>query len=205
MGGTLVSCCYMIAATAALFLVWRKRPLSLLPKHFGKGYLLATALAAAFLVSTPFITRNTGAGALLSLFYGAVVTVAFEELLFRGWAWKELETLRGGFFPWLGSSLLFGLWHLGYTDTVLWRASLFFPGSDVVNILFWKVVTGLCLGVLFGLLRWKYKNAYAPALLHLAVNAFGSYIARKKRPSPQGRALSYSIEPHSVAEESVMS
>lgn len=71
-------------------------------------------------------------------------------------------------------------------------------------LLFWKVVTGLCLGVLFGLLRWKYKNAYAPALLHLAVNAFGSYIARKKRPSPQGRALSYSIEPHSVAEESVM-
>ena len=57
---------------------------------------------------------------------------------------------------------------------MLWRASLFFPGSDVVNILFWKVVTGLCLGVLFGLLRWKYKNAYAPALLHLAVNAFGS-------------------------------
>lgn len=44
----------------------------------------------------------------------------------------------------------------------------------MVNILFWKVVTGLCLGVLFGLLRWKYKNAYAPALLHLAVNAFGS-------------------------------
>ena len=52
--------------------------------------------------------------------------------------------------------------------------SLFFPGADVANILFWKVVTGLALGVVFGLLRWRYKNAYAPFLLHLVINTFGS-------------------------------
>ena len=63
---------------------------------------------------------------------------------------------------------------MGYADTVLWRSPLFFPGSDTASILFWKAVTGLLLGLAFGLLRWKCKNACAPALLHLAVNTFGS-------------------------------
>lgn len=173
---TVCSCIYMAAMTALLLAWWKHRGehLALLPRRFGKSYVIATMLAAAFLVSTPLITRNTSPQALLSLAYHAVITVAFEELVFRGWVWKELSSIDNGTFPWLGSSILFGLWHLGYADTVLWRSSLFFPDSDILTILFWKVATGLILGLAFGLLRWKCKNAYAPALAHLVINAFGS-------------------------------
>ena len=148
-----------------VFCVWVKEKgvsLSLFPEHFHKGYGIASGLAGAFFIVTPLITQNTSPQALLSLVYGAILTVALEELLFRGWVWKQLELLHTGPFPWLVSSVLFGIWHLGYADTVLWRTSLFFPGADVANILFWKVVTGLVLGVVFGLLRWRWKNVYAP-------------------------------------------
>ncbi|MGI6254992.1 MAG: CPBP family intramembrane glutamic endopeptidase [Acutalibacter sp.] len=170
------SCVYMAAMTVFLLGWWRHQGefLSLLPRRFGKGYLAAAILAGAFLVSTPLITRNTSFQALLSLVYGAVVTVTFEEVLFRGWVWQKLCSLGKGALPWLGSSVLFGLWHLGYADTVLWRTSLFSPSADVVTILFWKVVTGLLLGLGFGLLRWKLGNVFAPGLAHLVINAFGS-------------------------------
>ena len=148
--------------------------LSLFPEHFHKGYGIASGLAGAFFIATPLITQNTSPQALLSLVYGAILTVALEELLFRGWVWKQLELLHTGPFPWLVSSVLFGIWHLGYADTVLWRTSLFFPGADVANILFCKVVTWLALGVVFGLLRWRCKNVYAPFLLHPVINTFGS-------------------------------
>lgn len=111
---------------------------------------------------------------LASLFYGAVVTVVFEEVLFRGWVWQKLASLGKDPVPWLGSSLLFGLWHLGYADTVLWRSSLFFPQADLGEILFWKVVTGLVLGLVFGLVRRRCGSVYGSALVHLAINTFGS-------------------------------
>ena len=173
---TLCSAGWMLGALC-VFCVWVKEKgvsLSLFPEHFHKGYGIASGLAGAFFIATPLITQNTSPQALLSLVYGAILTVALEELLFRGWVWKQLELLHAGPFPWLVSSVLFGIWHLGYADTVLWRTSLFFPGADVANILFWKVVTGLALGVVFGLLRWRCKNAYAPFLLHLVINTFGS-------------------------------
>ena len=173
---TLCSAGWMLGALC-VFCVWVKEKgvsLSLFSEHFHKGYGIASDLAGAFFIATPLITQYTSPQALLSLVYGAILTVALEELLFRGWVWKQLELLHTGPFPWLVSSVLFGIWHLGYADTVLWRTSLFFPGADVANILFWKVVTGLALGVVFGLLRWRCKNAYAPFLLHLVINTFGS-------------------------------
>ncbi len=107
-----------------VFCVWVKEKgvsLSLFPEHFHKGYGISSGLAGAFFIATPLITQNTSPQALLSLVYGAILTVALEELLFRGWVWKQLELLHTGPFPWLVSSVLFGIWHLGYADTVLWR------------------------------------------------------------------------------------
>lgn len=173
---TLVSCLYMAVMSAAMLAWWKHKDKTwnLFPEKFNWKYILSTALAAVFLISTPLITQNLSPQALLSLMYGAVITVIFEEVVFRGWVWRKLEILRGKPAAYLLSSLLFGLWHLGYADTVLWRTSLFFPQSDVVSILFWKVVTGLTLGLVFGFLRYKCGNVYASMLAHGVINAFGS-------------------------------
>lgn len=82
-----------------VFCVWVKEKgvsLSLFPEHFHKGYGIASGLAGAFFIVTPLITQNTSPQALLSLVYGAILTVALEELLFRGWVWKQLELLHTG-------------------------------------------------------------------------------------------------------------
>lgn len=173
---TLVSCLYM-AVMSAVMLVWWKhkdKQWKLFPEQFNWKYMLSTVLAAAFLISTPLITQNLSPQALLSLTYGAVITVVFEEVVFRGWVWRKLEILHSNRVAYIFSSLLFGLWHLGYADTVLWRTALFFPQSDVASILFWKVVTGLALGLVFGFLRYKCGNVYASMLAHGVINAFGS-------------------------------
>lgn len=173
---TLVSCLYM-AVMSAVMLVWWKhkdKQWKLFPEQFNWKYMLSTVLAAAFLISTPLITQNLSPQALLSLTYGAVITVVFEEVVFRGWVWRKLEILHSNRAAYIFSSLLFGLWHLGYADTVLWRTALFFPQSDVASILFWKVVTGLALGLVFGFLRYKCGNVYASMLAHGVINAFGS-------------------------------
>lgn len=71
------------------------------------------------------------------------------------------------------STLLFGIWHLGYVDTVLWRTSLFFPDANLVQIMFWKVMTGLAIGALLGLFRWKSENVYSAMLVHMFINTLG--------------------------------
>ena len=145
--------------------------LSLFPEHFHKGYGIASGLAGAFFIATPLTTQNTSPQALLSLVYGAILIVALEELLFRGWVWKQLELLHTGPFPWLVSSVLFGIWHLGYADTVLWRPHCSFPGQMWQTSFFGKWSQGwrwvLCSGCCGGA-----ANAYAPFLLHLVIEYF---------------------------------
>ena len=51
----------------------------------------------------------------------------FEETLFRGWGWGQLEKVasfrRSRIVNWLIISLLFGLWHFGYLDIYLLKVA----------------------------------------------------------------------------------
>lgn len=78
----------------------------------------------------------------------ALVTVIFEEVIFRGFVYEN--TCKNEKYKYIVSSILFGIWHLGYIDTVLYRTSIFNPNADILKIMFWKVITGMILGFKFG-------------------------------------------------------
>ena len=81
---TLCSAGWMLGALC-VFCVWVKEKgvsLSLFPEHFHKGYGIASGLAGAFFIATPLITQNTSPQALLSLVYGAILTVALKNCSF---------------------------------------------------------------------------------------------------------------------------
>ena len=82
--------------------------------------------------------------------------------------------MKNDFIAYISSTILFGVWHLGYLDTVIWRTSLFTPDADIVNILFWKVVTGMAIGAILGFFRYRNKNIYSSVLVHTFINTFGT-------------------------------
>nr|WP_314459706.1 CPBP family intramembrane glutamic endopeptidase [uncultured Clostridium sp.] len=143
--------------------------LSVFPAHFGAGYLVFTIVYAALLISTPILTRSTNFVAIILLIYSTVITPAFEELIFRGFVWNELNTqIKKEWITYLLSTLLFAVWHLGYIDTISFRVE-----SGLATVMIWKVITGLCFGIVLGALRFKTKNIYSTILLHGILNVFG--------------------------------
>lgn len=106
-----------------------------------------------------------------------LATVIPEEVAFRGVLWGLLERAGGVTLAVVGSSLLFGFWHVlpalqvTRTSTVLaggHRA----PARRVLVVI--AVVVGTTLaGVVLAELRRRSGSLLAPSLLHLATNAGG--------------------------------
>ena len=122
----------MLAETGLLAAAARreKGAWTVFPAAFTRKYQLGTAAVLGFFLVTLGVTGVDTPARLLSLVYNAVVTVVFEELLFRGFFYRVLSREKNEKAALFLSALLFGLWHLGYADTVLWRAALFFPGRQ---------------------------------------------------------------------------
>jgi membrane protease YdiL (CAAX protease family) len=86
-----------------------------------------------------------------------------EELIFRGVLWSIFERLprsRWGI-ALAGTSLLFGVEHLGYWA----QAGLPLPVDAFLHALS-MVAAGLC----FGALRWKSRSLAVPAMIHMLAN-----------------------------------
>jgi uncharacterized protein len=107
-----------------------------------------------------------------------VGTVLLEEVAFRGVLWGLLRSARGTAVATIGSSVLFGLWHvlpsLGLAsdnaaigDTVGRGRS-----AELISVLGTVLFTGLS-GVVFCELRRRSGSLLAPAGLHWATNAVG--------------------------------
>ncbi|WP_368488841.1 CPBP family glutamic-type intramembrane protease [Clostridium sp. BJN0013] len=45
--------------------------------------------------------------------------------------------------------------------------------SGLPFVMFMKVITGLCFGIIIGFIRYKLKNCYATILIHSFMNIFG--------------------------------
>lgn len=166
---------YMLAASGIMLCLAKRRQwrLELLPLRFGKGYWLATIGTAAFLAVTPLITKSWSVYGLLSLFGGAVAVPFFEEIVFRGWMWR-LFSPGGDRAAYLISTLLFGLWHMGYADVVLWHIAQTGGDFNFLKMAVWKVSFGLAFGTIFGWVRRRKGNVYSSMLLHCVLNTFGS-------------------------------
>lgn len=172
----IVSMVYMIIVICISIIILRKKNINLnfFPKKFNMKYKLFTIFALLFFIVTPIITKNYELYNILSLVYNAIITVIFEELIFRGLIFKEISSMKNDLIAYIVSTILFGIWHLGYIDTIIWRTSLFSPDANIANIMFWKVITGIIIGVILGFFRYKNKNVYSSMLVHTFINTFGS-------------------------------
>lgn len=158
----------MLILTGILFGLSKKAKtrLSVFPKRFTWPYIGATVLFAVLLIASP---ANGGMESVFLLAYSCIVTPVFEELLFRGCIWDQLSGIFGGkWATYLTTTILFGLWHLAYIDSIAFRLE-----DGLLSVMVWKVVTGLCFGIVLGAVRMKTKNCYAAMLLHGAMNLFG--------------------------------
>ena len=118
----------------------KKININIFPEKFNIKYKVFTIIVSLFFIITPIVTTNYQLYNILSLIYNAIITVIFEEFIFRGYIFKEISLMKNDLITYIVSTLLFGIWHFGYIDTIIWRTSLFYTNSDIVNIMFWKVL-----------------------------------------------------------------
>ncbi len=108
---------------------------------------------------------------LLSFIFGLIVP-AFEELLFRGYLWNNMQNSlkckNSGLITWTTITILFGLWHVGYLDVFLIHPKEF----AVMPLLVGKIEVGLILGAIVGIIRLKTNKVYGSFLFHGFWNIF---------------------------------
>ena len=100
-------------------------------------------------------------------------TALFEEVLFRGVlfaAWARVGRTSAAV---LGSSLVFGLWHVPPTIVALeLNGVAVASAAGVLGVAGGVVVTAVA-GLLFAWLRWASGSLLAPVLAHTATNVAG--------------------------------
>ena len=160
----------MLILTGILFGLSKKKRtrLSVFPERFTWPYIWATVLFTVLLIASPSNYRG-GMESVFLLAYSCIVTPIFEEVLFRGYIWNKLNGIwENKWATYLTTSILFGLWHLAYIDSIAFRVE-----DGLLSVMVWKVVTGLCFGIVLGAVRIKTKNCYTAILLHGVMNLFG--------------------------------
>jgi len=108
---------------------------------------------------------------IISLIFGIVIP-AFEELLFRGYLWNNvqnsLKTKNSSIITWIIITLSFGLWHIGYMDVFLIHPKEF----TLMPLIISKIMIGLLLGTIVGYIRLKTGKVYGSFLFHGFWNVF---------------------------------
>lgn len=147
----------------AIFSWKRNIILSFFPEKFSRNYWIGTLFAVCFLIATPSNYIEGVRGPILTL-YASIVTPLYEELLFRGYVWNQLESIyeRHNKIIWI-NVMLFSIWHLGYIMPALitgeWMALS-------------KLGIGLAYGIIMCFVRFHTRNCYSTFLLHGVLNAF---------------------------------
>ncbi|WP_394700499.1 CPBP family intramembrane glutamic endopeptidase [Thiomicrorhabdus sp.] len=102
----------------------------------------------------------------LSVFSVIILLPLAEELIFRGVMWSFIERsstkYRWEMLPLLGTSLLFGLAHLGY-----WIQSHWLLPPDA----FLHSLSMVAAGLFFGVIRWTSGTLFAPIVIHMTANS----------------------------------
>lgn len=160
----------MIVLTAIIIIACKKLHVDLFifPSKFTVLYVCISIVALCLLIGTP--SNYTGSfRPIFLLFYSSIVTPVFEELIFRGFAWTKLNQIFSREWKtYIVSTILFALWHFGYISSIAFRIQ-----DNLLDAMLWKVITGLCFGVVLGAVRLKTKNCYSTMLLHGILNIFG--------------------------------
>ena len=160
----------MIILTSIILRLSRKAEinLSIFPDKFTVSYISVSIISVVLFIASPSNYKD-GIEPILLLVYSSIVTPIFEELIFRGYIWNELNQIfTSEWKTYIITTILFALWHLGYISSIAFRVEY-----DLLNVMIWKVITGLCFGIVLGAVRLKTKNCYSTMLLHGVMNLFG--------------------------------
>ena len=160
----------MIILTSIILRLSRKAEinLSIFPDKFTVSYISVSIISVVLFIASPSNYKG-GIEPILLLVYSSIVTPVFEELIFRGYIWNELNQIfTSEWKTYIITTILFALWHLGYISSIAFRVE-----DDLLNVMIWKVITGLCFGIVLGAVRLKTRNCYSTMLLHGVMNIFG--------------------------------
>ena len=160
----------MIILTSIILRLSRKAEinLSIFPDKFTVSYIIVSIISVVLFIASPSNYKG-GIESILLLVYSSIVTPIFEELIFRGYIWNELNQIfTSEWKTYIITTILFALWHLGYISSIAFRVE-----DDLLNVMIWKVITGLCFGIVLGAVRLKTKNCYSTMILHGVMNLFG--------------------------------
>lgn len=160
----------MIILTSIILRLSRKAEinLSIFPDKFTVSYISVSIISVVLFIASPSNYKG-GIEPILLLVYSSIVTPIFEELIFRGYIWNELNQIfTSEWKTYIVTTILFALWHLGYISSIAFRVE-----DDLLNVMIWKVITGLCFGIVLGAVRLKTKNCYSTMILHGVMNLFG--------------------------------
>ena len=160
----------MIILTSIILRLSRKAEinLSIFPDKFTVSYISVSIISVVLFIASPSNYKG-GIEPILLLVYSSIVTPIFEELIFRGYIWNELNQIfTSEWKTYIVTTIFFALWHLGYISSIAFRVE-----DDLLNVMIWKIVTGLCFGIVLGAVRLKTKNCYSTMILHGVMNLFG--------------------------------
>lgn len=139
---------------------------------------MSTAAGGSLLVVLAGVNIVMNPSQLPATLDGCVAVPLFEELLFRGWGWKQIETTLPARWRGWGALLivtvLFALWHLGYADVIAMHMAAY-PrlAAPLGWVMAMKVVIGAAVGFLAGLARWRSGRVYGSFIIHALWNLFG--------------------------------
>ncbi len=135
---------------------------------------LSISIFLFIMLGISFILNRFDLSFVLFQFSSVIIVPVLEELLFRGFVWARLEKkINNGWMILFISLILFGLWHLGYADSVAFRMTQNGVQDDLMKIMLMKVVIGGSYGLVTGFMRLKTKNCSASFLVHALLNLFG--------------------------------
>ena len=160
----------MIILTSIILRLSRKAEinLSIFPDKFTVSYISVSIISVVLFIASPSNYKD-GIEPILLLVYSSIVTPIFEELIFRGYIWNELNQIfTSEWKTYIVTTIFFALWHLEYISSIAFRVEY-----DLLNVMIWKVITGLCFGIVLGAVRLKTRNCYSTMILHGVMNLFG--------------------------------
>jgi len=137
------------------------------------NYVGGGLLTVGLFLSTYFLQPEL----FIANFSSVIVIPVFEEMLFRGWGWTQLDNAasfkHAGLINWLVISFLFGLWHFGYMDIYMLKVAPAWPEMQWGTFFPMKFITTLLIGLVIGLPRWRTGRVHGSVILHGLVNIFG--------------------------------
>ena len=155
-------------STNQLSLEWNSAPRWERIASIAGGVLIFALVGTSIFLGPDILVINIGT---------VIILPMFEESIFRGWGWKQLEQVDLGKYSqvihWLVISLLFAIWHFGYMDVYLLKMDVLRPVTNWGEFFLFKFLTTFMIGLIVGAPRAFTRRAHGSFLFHALINLFG--------------------------------